>query len=669
MKQLQKIILIILLFVVPNLTAQTGPFFVDDTIGSNTFPGTFLQPFRTIQKAIDVMSTNVTFATCYIFPGIYYEQVLISSNKNSGYMVITELSNLSPVAPILDGALTNYSGIRITNASFILINALTIKSYTNGLEILGVSSNNIVMNNLIYSNSDDGINLDSDEADNNYIFNNEVKGIQVGTCSGMKIENGDNNVVRSNKVWNAQYGIEIKGSATNNYIIRNLVYSNQFNGITLNSDDADYNFILTNIIRGGNQVNGIFLENGDFNLIASNHIYNNSMYGILLNTGASANHIVNNEIFSNNDAGIASASVEVNNQIIISNRIRGKNQDYGIDLNCGINNQIYRNLIYDNEFSGIRLSGPNTNVKIINNTILRSINSNGVSWENTSSGTMYNNIILSNGNGDDFGISRTSTGQVFVAYNCIYGNNNSPTNGNLIWGPGNISLDPLVDTTGSFMIISSNSPAIDSGTNIPGITDNFLGSGPDMGWKEGIWGVASILLVPDKPPGQYIGDLKLKLTAYKDALKSQIESAAAISATIFRNNINFQSLAGTGSLEMYLSVGAQYMIRYYAVDIYNNSTPIKEGIYDLVEESEMAVYPTVVSVNKTEFITIVYKGEDQDNVDIKIYTLRGDKVKTIHGANFSTGSIKLNISELGSLISGQYIVQIKDKKAFLFLIR
>ena len=62
--------LLIILSIVININAQTGPFYVA-TNGNDGDDGSFLTPFKTIQKAADVMSTNVTVASCYIFPGTY----------------------------------------------------------------------------------------------------------------------------------------------------------------------------------------------------------------------------------------------------------------------------------------------------------------------------------------------------------------------------------------------------------------------------------------------------------------------------------------------------------------------------------------------------------------------------------------------------------------------
>ena len=144
---------------------NNGPFFVDDT-GDDTYNGTFIKPFKTIQKAADTMMPGVTVASCYIFPGTYSEQVGIYSNKNSGFMIFTALSNNK--SPVLTGyGVTNY-GFFITNTDNLIIKDLKIKTFNNsGIYLTGDATNNYIIRNTIYSNDSYGIYINGDDADNN----------------------------------------------------------------------------------------------------------------------------------------------------------------------------------------------------------------------------------------------------------------------------------------------------------------------------------------------------------------------------------------------------------------------------------------------------------------------------------------------------------------------
>ena len=59
-----------------------------------------------------------------------------------------------------------------------------------------------------------------------------------------------------------------------------------------------------------------------------------------------------------------------------------------------------------------------------------------------------------------------------------------PTNGGITWDNGNTLLDPRLNTVTGYTITSALSSAVDTATNIPGVSSAFNGLGPDMGYKE-----------------------------------------------------------------------------------------------------------------------------------------------------------------------------------------
>ena len=68
-------------------------------------------------------------------------------------------------------------------------------------------------------------------------------------------------------------------------------------------------------------------------------------------------------------------------------------QEEGIESAGGAGNNFNRNLIYNNSWYGVYIYGASTGVQVINNTICGSGTQDGVRWEGTSGGEMYNNII------------------------------------------------------------------------------------------------------------------------------------------------------------------------------------------------------------------------------------------------------------------------------------
>ncbi len=350
------------------------------------------------------------------------------------------------------------------------------------------------MKNTVYSNDSSGIFIDNNSSDNNYIMTNNIWG--VNQDYGIRIFDGDRNTINSNYIHNNQkYGIRFSGSASTNYITKNTVYSNDSGGIYINSDTANNNYVFTNNIYGTNQDYGIVIDNANNTIVKFNHIHNNGK-GIYLEDTAISNYIIRNTIYSNNIYGIEIWGDSPNNNYILTNIIYGKNQNRGINITHSDNNKIYRNLIHNNLDYGIYIEGTAENIIIINNTIVGSETTDGVLWSGTSCGTMYNNIILSNGNGGDYGVNNTGTGLIYGDYNIVYGNNNGTTNNNgggtLIWGYNNKFDDPLIETVSSFTITSLLSPAVDNAKSIPGVTDITNGYAPDMGWKESLFDTSVI---------------------------------------------------------------------------------------------------------------------------------------------------------------------------------
>ncbi|MBN1898543.1 MAG: right-handed parallel beta-helix repeat-containing protein, partial [Spirochaetes bacterium] len=463
-------------------TPHSGPFYVDVQSGNDiNYPGSFSYPFKSIQKASDVISAGVSSSICYIFPGTYNEKITIKSNKNNNFMVLTKLSN---DAPVITGSYSSNYMIKLTNASKVMIKDLIIKaSGWSGIMINGNASNNWIVGNRIYSNNNDAILIQGENADNNYVLSNHMWGTTIDWA--IVLWSGDNNIIKSNYIHNNAWdGIQVLGTSKSNIIIHNTIYSNDWQAIRITSDDADDNIIMYNDLWGLNQDIGIHIREGDNNIVRSNRIHHNENHGIYFFNSSTRNILTQNEIFSNNLTGIYLFFSSANDNVISSNHIWGMNQDNGIVLDGSHRNRIVRNLIHDNQYSGIAIRGASEGSIVINNTISGSIFSNGVIWENTSFGTMYNNIIVYNGNATgDYGIQKTSTGTVLLAFNDLFGNVSGPTNGTFTWGNGNIFQDPLIDPV-TFFLSTNTSPAADSGTNIAGISDIFYGPGPDMGWKE-----------------------------------------------------------------------------------------------------------------------------------------------------------------------------------------
>ena len=63
------------------------------------------------------------------------------------------------------------------------------------------------------------------------------------------------------------------------------------------------------------------------------------------------------------------------------------------------------------------------------------------------------------------------------------------------------------------------------------------------------------------------------------------------------------------------------------------------------KQGKIAVYPTIVNLNKNRKIKFV-SIEQKNNETIKIYTLRGNLVKEINNANFTSGVYEWDVDDL-----------------------
>ncbi|MBN1899353.1 MAG: VCBS repeat-containing protein, partial [Spirochaetes bacterium] len=185
-----------------------GPFFVA-TNGSDLNNGTFTNPFRTIQRAVDVMSmgpTNILVPFCYVFPGVYNEEVIIRSNDNELWMLITALSNNDP--PVITGKDSNRYGIFITNTSRLRINGFVIHSNQNcGIKIMGSDVTNVRFTRILIKDNQTNVALDGITRNIEFI-NNTICKSRSG--DGVLFKDGAggvmfNNIILSNQLYGVKH--------------------------------------------------------------------------------------------------------------------------------------------------------------------------------------------------------------------------------------------------------------------------------------------------------------------------------------------------------------------------------------------------------------------------------------------------------------------------------
>ncbi len=247
-------------------------------------------------------------------------------NNNTGDGISIASSYLTTVS-YNEISNNNGDGVYLDSSDTTSIMSNNISVNSNGIHLLlsGGTGNNI-MNNTIYGNTNHGVYLENSKtatAGNNEINENRIYGnggdgiyllsskgnsiqdninISSNTENGIHLHSSNDNVIANNKVSsNTENGIHLH-SSNDNSILTNELYSNIENGIYLYSSSRtaiENNSVFFN----GNH--GIYFQEsseGSSYLITYNQIWNNTFYGVYLNTSDS-NHFTKNNIW-NNSCGI-----------------------------------------------------------------------------------------------------------------------------------------------------------------------------------------------------------------------------------------------------------------------------------------------------------------------------------------------------------------------------
>lgn len=556
------------------------------------------------------------------------------SNSQIG-VVLFDFSDHNIVKNNFISGINQIKGIYIEESKFNLIKSNYI--FMNGgygISIYAFAVSNYIADNFIDSNLYSGIYLDWD-CDHNYIYTNTIKGFMQ--TYGIIIDDSDNTIVRGNDIFfNSLAGVFINKGKYNN-LEDNKIHFNQYYGVYITNNNSYSNNLVENDLYL-NFDTGIKIIQSDYDNIYGNMLHNNGFRGIYLLRGAQNQQIARNQISTNHDQGIYINDEDADNHVIYSNSIWGMHVN-GIRIANADNIKIYRNLLCDSLDPQIYIEPNSTDVDIFNNTIFRST-SDGINIESTGDFFLLNNIILSNGdNAFCYGINNVNSGVVRADYNIFYGNFGGPTNSGIIMGTHNIFTNPMIDTVSSFTIVSENSPAVDSGTNIPGVSDVYFLSGPDIGWKEACFYIPGSDSTPpqtviNNPGGSYMGTLTVKLTAVdsqsiENTIYYTLDGTDPASSSTAKSAINTVSI----------NINQSLILKYYAKDQSGNKEPVHTQNYDilLVPVGKVAVYNNYFDLNNESSARIIIN--EPGYAEVSIYNLRGDLIKLYTRKYYIKGTI------------------------------
>lgn len=268
MSKAKRSILVILMSLAVLLTCiptfgqvYSGDYFVSPE-GSDNNPGTMEQPFKTIQKAADVVQPG---DTVYIRGGTYHELTVIGTSGTENATITFQAYN--DEVPVIDGMNTipegpepsaRYIPMISVKADYIEINGLTV-TRSRGRGVTALESRNVVFSNLNVNN----------------IWN---AGLQFDTCSDSLIENcsvwecsQENNYV--NRDGSNHPSIVMIKDCTNSIVKNSRIYHNWSQG--LSDLGSQYSIFEDNEIYDNLGVN-IYNDNSRDSITQRNIVYYSS---------------------------------------------------------------------------------------------------------------------------------------------------------------------------------------------------------------------------------------------------------------------------------------------------------------------------------------------------------------------------------------------------------
>jgi parallel beta-helix repeat protein len=360
--------------------AESGIYYVS-TEGDDNNPGSFISPWRTIQKAANTLLPG---NTVYVRGGTYSEYVLLnnSGTKEGGYITF---QNYLDEVPVIDGAgkaitSENQALLYLSNVNYVKVRGFEIRNLvtsTSSLDPAGIRVKNGGSYIQLLNNN---VHHIENRATKGNAHGIHVLGNQITPISHIDIQ--DNQVHHLITGWSES--LTLSGNIDGFTIMRNHIYENNNIGIDVAGfygacsgpcvDQTRNGVISGNTVHhidssknpaygtGIHAAGGIYADGATNIVIERNHVYSND-FGIELASekkGQSTSDIrvQNNYIHHNYGAGLImggsrSGNGGSSNNIILNNTFVENDslqQGYGeITLQWNnVNNQITNNIMYSN---------------------------------------------------------------------------------------------------------------------------------------------------------------------------------------------------------------------------------------------------------------------------------------------------------------------------------
>ncbi|MFX1282381.1 MAG: NosD domain-containing protein, partial [Promethearchaeota archaeon] len=164
---------------------------------------------------------------------------------------------------LLNGLFTASSGIEFNYVDHGIIDGNVVTNYFSYGILLEHSKNNILSNNMVFNNRNDGIRLRISTAitiSSNTVAHND---------DGIFLYGSINNTISNNTLFNNRDGISLWEDSENSIISSNSVSNNNHHGISLR--ESGNSIISSNSVSNNNH-HGIFLWDSENSIISSNSV-------------------------------------------------------------------------------------------------------------------------------------------------------------------------------------------------------------------------------------------------------------------------------------------------------------------------------------------------------------------------------------------------------------
>lgn len=416
----------------PLVNARLGNLYYVSPSGNDHNPGTFSQPFQTLDKAASKVEPG---DMVYLRGGIYYEAVRFTTSGTSVHPI--KILAYGNEKPIIDGGGTipgAGSGLLSISGDYVYASGIEVRnSAYDGIQVLG--NYDIVSYMFVHHCQKKGIFISSGHAslvENNLVWwNSTANEYGGGTSYSSGITAGRNGV---------SYAI----------IRRNTVWENWGQGI--NTYEADHTVIEDNIVHDSFSGN-IYIHDATNILCQRNFFYTNPA-SVVYPYGDHLGIMMGDE-----------RTIPTTNVTIVNNIGVGNEWNYSLSAGTNIINNV---LIANNTFvngiinGGVRFKGNHQNIRFINNIVEQ--------------------------DGDLPAIVIEAGFSIYFSHNLW-----SKIPPQEAFGVGDIINDPLLSHAGDqysprWYSLSLNSPANGAALTLPEVTDDFFSNSrevpPDIGADE-----------------------------------------------------------------------------------------------------------------------------------------------------------------------------------------